>query len=206
MDEPISVSCPHCQQRLSVSAENLGQPAECSLCGQTFTVQPNAAPNLPAVPSNPSSPLSSPSQGAVQPVTPLMAKYLLATGPWVRFLSVMGFIGCGLMVVAALAMMAVGGLAGRGGRGPELPVPGAVLGLIYLVLAGLYMVPACLLSSYASAIKRYRYSAASGDVEAALKSQKSFWKFMGIMTIVVMSFYLVGILIALVIGVSMGLR
>ena len=139
-----------------------------------------------------------PTAATAPSITPLMAQHLLATRPWVLFLSIMGFIGCGFMVLAGLGMIVFGGLGGS--RPPEFAFPMAVFGLICLVLAGVYAVPAWLLLSYARAIQRYRHSASSRDMAAALGSQKSFWKFVGIMTVVVMSIYLVVGLIALVVS------
>lgn len=209
MDEPITLTCPHCRRRLSVPAQHLGQRAECSLCGRMFTVQTGDAPNPPAASSGQPAALSPGSQPAVQPITPLMAQHLLASRPWVLFLSIMGFILCGLMALEGLGMMVGGGLAGRllppgfPHPPPGLPLPMAAVGLIYLVLAGLCVVPAWLLFNYAAAIKRYRYSASSRNMAAALKSQKSFWKFVGIMTIVVMAMYLVIFLVGMVVGMIM---
>ncbi len=203
MDEPITVTCPHCRRSLSVPAQNLGQRAECSLCGRMFTVQTGGAPNPPAAPSDVPGAFSPGSQPPVQPITPLMAQHLLATRPWVLFLSILGFIGCGLMVVGALSMMGMGGRP-RGLFRPPPDAPGLIHlvmaglpGLIHLVMAGLSAATAWLLFKYAAAIKASRYSGSSGYMELALRRQKSFWRFMGIMTIVVMAIYLALVLIEL---------
>lgn len=181
MDEPITVTCPHCRQSLSVPAEDLGQRAECSLCGRMFTVQTGDAPNPPAAPSGRPAALSSGSQPAVQPITPLVAQHLLATRPWVLFVSIFGFITCGLLLVGSLGLIAVS-LA----RSPRFEFPVVSGGLLYVVPSVLYAVAAWLLYKYAAAIKRYRDSRSSRDMEATLGSQKSFWKFMGIVTIIVL--------------------
>ncbi len=192
MDEPITVTCPHCRRSLSVPAQNLGQRAECSLCGRMFTVQTGGAPNPPAAPSDPPAVLSPGSQHAAQPITPLMAQHLLATRPWVLFLSILAFIGCGLLVVGGLGMMVIGDRGGLIRPPPDAPglihlVMAGLSGLIHLVMAGLSGATAWLLFKYAAAIKACRYSGSSGDMEAALRIQKSFWKFVGIMTIVMLA-------------------
>lgn len=132
------------------------------------------------------------------PVTPLMVQHLLAVRPWVLFLSILGFIMCGIMCGlagwAGLAMMAS---AVGGSRAEGFPLPVAAVGLGFLVLGGLYAAPAWLLYSYAAAIKRYRYSGSSGDMEAALRTQKSFWRFVGIVGIVMLSIYLLMLLYAI---------
>ncbi len=147
---------------------------------------------------------------AATPITPLMAQHLLATRPWVLFLSILAFIGCGLLVAAGLGMIAVGGLSLGGGgdfftRGRPLPwiVQGVTYLAMALVMGGLYAAPAWLLCSYAAAIKRYRYSGRSGDMEAALRIQKSFWKFVGIMTIFVLALCLVVLLVGVVVDIRL---
>ena len=204
MSEAISVTCPHCRRALSVPAQNLGQRCKCSLCGQVFTVQTGETPQPPPTPSGALGDLvssSRPTGGpAAQTITPLMGQYLLATRPWVLFLSILGFIATGLMVVAAIAMMVIGASAGPYGRSG----PGPIFGLIYLLVAVLYAVPAWLLSNYASAIKRFRHSRSSRDMEAALGSQKSFWRFVGIVTAVILSIYLFILLILVFVAAGAG--
>ncbi|HET6251547.1 MAG TPA: hypothetical protein VFE47_27935 [Tepidisphaeraceae bacterium] len=67
----------------------------------------------------------------------------------------------------------------------------AILGIVYVVMAILYFIPAMLLNRFASRIAMLMRSKRMIDVEAALAAQKSFWRFIGIMLIVVLGFYLV---------------
>ncbi len=211
----LQFKCTGCGFLLKLKDEMAGKKGKCPECGVMLAIPSQSvppqqaardyAPNPAAVPSDRLTALSSAgSQRAVQPVTRLMAQYLLATRPWVLFLSIMGFIGCGLMVLAGLGMMVFGGLVGKQPAG--FPLPMGAFGLICLVMAALYAAPAWLLFSYASAIKRYRHSGSSRAMEAALASQKSFWKFVGIVTIVVLAIYLVGFLIVIVAVVVKGVR
>src|SRR5262245_24163986 len=68
---------------------------------------------------------------------------LRETRPWVTFLAVMGFIGAGFMVLAGLGMLIAGS-----------PRMEASLGLVYIALAGLYVLPSVLLIRYSSSIGR----------------------------------------------------
>ena len=65
-------------------------------------------------------------------------------------------------------------------------------------MALLYLYPAVLLAKYASAIKRFRYSRAMPDLEAALRHQRYFWRFVGIIFIVMIAV----MLLAMVLGAA----
>lgn len=119
---------------------------------------------------------------------------LKRTKPWVRFLAVLGFIGLFLLVIGCLAIMALP--VGPMGSMPIGPRIGAAL--VYLLI-GLVQFPAVLfLNRYASRIARLASSGSPMDLEDALRAQKSFWKYLGILTLVMMILYalaLVGVLI-----------
>ena len=66
---------------------------------------------------------------------------------------------------------------------------GIVGGVVYGALALVYLIPSVFLSRYASDIARLRSSLRVQDLEEALQSQKSFWKFIGIATIVMIVLY-----------------
>lgn len=107
---------------------------------------------------------------------------LQATKPWVRFMGVMGWIGTGIMVVVALVIF----FSGLASQDRGLP---AAMGLLYLVLAGLYVPPTLFLHRYASRIGDLLGSNDAGDLEEALRAQKSFWKYVGIFTAVTLVIY-----------------
>jgi len=71
-----------------------------------------------------------------------------------------------------------------------------IIGLIYVPLAALYIMPAIYLSRYATGIKRVVPARQPDDLEATLQAQKSFWKFIGIMTAVIISLYIVVVIVA----------
>jgi len=126
------------------------------------------------------------------------ARMLSQTKPWVRFISVMMFIGSAFMVLGGIAMM-IGGAAGLGGAG-------AFLGIVYIVMALLYIVPAVFLWSYADRIGRFLQQKSPGTLASALESQKSFWKFMGILMLIVLCIYAM-IFVFAIVGVGMmGMR
>lgn len=102
---------------------------------------------------------------------------LARTRPWTLFVAVMGFIGVGFMVIAALMGFAAMSQVGAGGVG-------MMIGLIYLAMAAIYALPLIRLVQYSSAITQLRISPSSRALELAMDKQRSFWKTVGIMMII----------------------
>jgi hypothetical protein len=151
-------------------------------------VNPYQAPSSPGLFSS-----SQPSYFSAQAepgVTPKIVEMLARTQPWVRFLSVLGFIGFALMMLVAVGafMLAVS----RNNSG------GILLAIIYAVFGIVYLLPSVFLSRYASDIARLRTSLRVQDLEDALQAQKSFWKFAGIATLVMIVLYF--LLIAVIVS------
>lgn len=134
--------------------------------------------------------------GAAAPgtVTAKTIEMLRQTGPWVRFLSILGF------VLAAL--MLVGGVFG-GIIGLATGEPFGLITLIYIPFALIYLVPSVYLNRYAGRIKDFEASPQLDRLDSALEAQKSFWRFVGILMVVLLVAYaliLVGVLVAAILG------
>lgn len=117
--------------------------------------------------------------------------HLRRTKPWVRFISVMCFIGGALLLVAGFLFAVIGssipGLGNAGLRG----VTGVLLGGVYLLLALLYIFPGLYLWRYADAIASLIRSPQSLALEEAMRNQASFWRLVGILTAIVVTLYLI---------------
>jgi hypothetical protein len=140
-------------------------------------------------------------QGAPAAVTELTIDLLRRTRPWVLFLAVLSFVGCGLMAVMGVVMVAAGFLA----SGSPDPIP-KVIGLVYLPFALLYVYPGIKLWKYGSSIGRLVASRTPAELEAALAEQKSFWKYIGVVAAVVLVLYAVGIGVAILFGVVAAMK
>jgi hypothetical protein len=122
---------------------------------------------------------------------------LRETRPWVLFLAILGITSTGLMLLGGISVLLFGafassslasasGSAGVGFAGLGLT---AVFGLVFLALALFYLYPIIKLFKYAGAINRLSRSGSVKDLEGALREQKSFWKFNGIVTVVILVLY-----------------
>lgn len=137
------------------------------------------------------------------------ANMLRQTKPWVRFISVMMFIGSAFMVLGGFFMMVSGAAGmGGGGGGPRAAFGGvsALIGVAYLVMAMFYIVPGVFLWRYADRIESFVQQRTTAALAAALEAQKSFWKFVGIMMLIVMVLYGAGIMFAIIAGVVASAR
>ena len=79
---------------------------------------------------------------------------------------------------------------------------GPLVGIIYWIVGGLYLAPAVFLYKFASAIQDLVQGGGDTAMEMALESQKSFWKFTGIVTLVVLCFYALIIIFAMFAAMS----
>jgi len=126
---------------------------------------------------------------------------LATTKPWVRFISVITFIGAGFMMLAAAGMIMFSSVSGKlGDRGVPAGFTGSIgitLAIVYICMAIVHIFPALKLWKYADAIGSLIQSGSEQDLAAALKQQKSFWKFMGILILSVLVIYILIIVVAI---------
>jgi len=118
-------------------------------------------------------------------------QFLAETARWCKFLSIVGFIMCGLLVILALFMGTLMGTAfsqfeGSGLLGGGMSIFVTVL---YLAFALLYFFPCLYLFRFSDKMKRALVESNQVEMTSAFENLKSCFKFMGIMTIVLLSFY-----------------
>ena len=118
---------------------------------------------------------------------------LRQTKPWVRFFSVLLFIFGAVPVLGGLAIgvSMVGGATGV--------LEGVVLMVIFMFLAPVYIIMAVILKRYADRIESFVQERSTGTLAFALEAQKSYWKFSGIITLVIVAIAVVGIVAAILI-------
>ena len=140
-------------------------------------------------------------------LTPLAQQYLDQTRPWVRFMAILIFVSVGLMALVGISMLLVAVLGGframgDGGPGPLGSAAGfGVMALVYVLLALVYVAPGLYLSRYATAIKRLNANSTAASLEDALKHQKSFWRFVGILSAIGIAVAVVVVVLGIVAGV-----
>ncbi|MEN8186421.1 MAG: hypothetical protein ABFR05_04770 [Bacteroidota bacterium] len=115
--------------------------------------------------------------------------FLTETGNWMLFFAILGFLGVGFMVLIGLFAGSI--FAGIGSDEMGLPFPGMLFGVIYIVLAGLYVMPIIYLYNFSVKIKKALTEKNDLVLEEAFKNLKSHYKYVGVFTIVMFSVYLI---------------
>ncbi len=158
----------------------------------------------------PSDPISGQQMPPAPPViTSAMMEYLKQTKPWVRFISILMFIGTGFLLLAGLIFMLGASVMSSRFGSTFGGVPAAVVGLVYVVLGALYIIPAVFLFRYAAGIQKALTVDLMSGVEEALRSQKSFWRFVGILMVIMLILWVVVlafIILALILGSPASFR
>lgn len=130
--------------------------------------------------------------------------FLTEAARWTTFLAILGYIGIGFMVIAALFMMTVG--ASMSSYKSIMPMGGGLLfSLIYLAFAALYFFPVNYLYKFASNMKSALRSNNQAELTKAFEYLKSHYKFIGILTIILFGLYILAIFGAMIAGIS-GIR
>jgi hypothetical protein len=73
------------------------------------------------------------------------------------------------------------------------------IGVVYIIFAVLYGFPSLYLYRYSNFIKLFLQNKRETDLESALSYQKSFWKFVGILSIITIGISIFGIIAAIMI-------
>jgi hypothetical protein len=141
-------------------------------------------------------------------ITPLMVDHLRNARPWIRFLSVMCFVGAGFMILAA-GLMFLGGMVGLAASKSRTPgseaLVGPIGGVFYFLMSGVYVLPGVLMHRIANAIDGFVTMPSSSSLEDALDKNRSYWKVCGIMALITIAFMMLTIVGAIVVGVIAGL-
>lgn len=123
--------------------------------------------------------------------------FLKETAKWAYFLSILGFILIGFLVIIAVFagtfLASMGSIVpGMGGMGGSF---GLVMGILYFGIAALYFFPVYYLFKFASNTKVAFRDNDSEALTNSLGYLKSHYKFIGIMTVVILGFYVLMIVL-----------
>lgn len=127
--------------------------------------------------------------------------YLEETGKWARFLAILGFVYIGFIVLIGIfwgtfASLLPGSAAGNLGGGMSL-----LVSVFYLLAGLLYFMPAFYLFKFAQKILFAVRTGNNAELDEAFSKHKSFYKFFGILAIILLSIYVMILLAAIVVGI-----
>ncbi len=123
-------------------------------------------------------------------LTDTSLRYLKTTSQWTRFLSILSFIGSGLLLLVAIILIPLGFFINSPTHTPHFFI---FLGLIYLVLAGISFIPTWYLYKFSTNVERMLTFRTNEKVEEAFLYLMRYYRFTGIMVIVIMVIYILAI-------------
>lgn len=122
---------------------------------------------------------------------------IVRTGPWVRFIAVLGFIGVGLMCLAGLIIVLAGGAASELGLGF-----GVALGLFYLAMAAVYLIPLIPLNRFASEASALRTNPSAAIAARAVEQSRAFWTRFGVLSIIGLCLVPVVLVVSIIVAMA----
>ncbi len=126
--------------------------------------------------------------------------YLNQTRKWTMFLSVLGFVGVGFMILIGLVLMFMGPAMSQ--QIPSsVPFKIGYLGIIYLILGAVYFIPIYYLFTFSNKMRNALYANDMDILTSAFKYLRNYYRFIGVLVIVLISLYIL-IMLAVVIGVG----
>jgi hypothetical protein len=133
-------------------------------------------------------------------------RYLNQARKWTHFLSILGFITTGIIVIVALFLSSIldmfSGMDSGYGVSDLGSIGTGTVTVFYLVLAIIYFFLSLYLYRFSIRIKAAVHEQNSALLEDGLKNLKSYWKLTGVLTAVVLGIYLLLFLISLLFGAA----
>jgi hypothetical protein len=133
--------------------------------------------------------------------------YLDTTRKWSMFLAILGFISLGIMLLIGLLagsfltaftsrMSGMQGMEGMEGAKAAGGVATVFIFIILLIFAVIYFFPLLYLFRFSSHTKKAVANLDANEMQLGFKNLKSFWKYLGILTIIILALYLLVLIIA----------
>jgi len=129
-------------------------------------------------------------------------QHLKETAKWGKFLAIIHFVGIGLIVIIALSLgVFLPEINDAMSQGVSMPVAftGTVLMITYLIMAVIMFFPGYYLFKYSVKLKKAIREKNSELLMEAFTNQKSLYKYIGVLSIIMIGLYAIGI-----IGITIG--
>ena len=136
--------------------------------------------------------------------------FLNEAAKWAYFLSILGYIGVGFIVLAAIFAGAIfttiGQMMPLEQMGMFSSAFGIIMTVVYLLIAALYFFPIYYLNRFASKLKAALRDNNSETLANSFEYLKSHYKFIGILALITLCFYGLIIVFVIITAITIGLR
>jgi hypothetical protein len=137
-------------------------------------------------------------------LTPASVAFLNETARWAKFISIVGFVGLGFLVLVGLFAGSIFSMIPQEmdtmGSAGLMKGFGAFFGFMYIGMAILYFFPLYYLFQFSVKIKRAFQTNDIPVLEQSFEYLKSHYKFIGILMAIMLGFYALGLLLMLLFG------
>lgn len=135
-------------------------------------------------------------------IDPLIKSHLSETARWGKFLAILGFILCGLVVIVGLFFGTLfSSLVSRSEVSYEGNISsgslGAMAAVLYIIIAVVYFFPCLFLYRFSTKMKTALNGNEQTDLTLAFQNLKSLFRYVGIITVIVLAIYLIIFLFAI---------
>jgi hypothetical protein len=127
-------------------------------------------------------------------IDPLTKAHLAETAKWGRFMAIVGFIFCALIIFggvffATALSTAFGGNADIEGAGASRGFIGAASAIVYIIVAAIYFFPCLFLFRFSSRMRASLNSNSQEDLNLSFQNLKALFRYVGIITIIFLAIY-----------------
>jgi hypothetical protein len=136
--------------------------------------------------------------------------HLAEAAKWAKFLSIMGFIGCGLIVLMGVFFGSFfsmfSGELNRNSPYGDFPASrgfGAVAAIMYVLIALIYFFPCLFLFRFATKMKTALASNDQETLNTSFQNLKATFRFIGILTLIGLCFWVLALIVGLL-GAATG--
>ena len=141
-------------------------------------------------------------------IDPAIKSHLSETARWGKFLAIVGFVCCALVVILGIFFVSIFGAERRYGSF-DAPSMGTAFGpaimVMYILLAVLYFFPCLFLLRFSNKMKTALATDNQVDLTNSFQNLKVLFRYVGVLTIIVLSLYLLALLFG-GLGAMMGSR
>ncbi len=124
---------------------------------------------------------------------------------WARFLAIMGFIGCGIIVIAGIMMAIFSSLMSQvstgysySGRPVQTFGRSALIGIMYVIGSAVFFIRCLYLYRFANKMKTGLHKRNQDELNESFQNLKKMFRYNGILTIVVVALYIVILFAAMI--------
>jgi ATP/ADP translocase len=137
-------------------------------------------------------------------IDPMTKNHLGDAARWAKFLAIIGFIVCGLIVIIGIfAGSILENFSSNRYEGFNSNAQvntkgfGVMAAVLYILIALLYFFPCLFLFNFASKMKTALLSNDQDTLNSSFQNLKKTFRYVGVLTIIVLSFYLIAMVIGL---------